>query len=162
MLKLVWLKRREFVWNNSLSLQAVKEVDDAGRLIRRNGDCISLVCIDGNTVVGLGSTSPDDATSFINLLHFYRTNNAFIGFVPVDGYWNPSTKKFKPEHLISEVEKSGQFFKFPGGPVFVRWIKVAKGLVSVPELSHHTRNLCSAVQSIKTRKLSTLQEAPLN
>ena len=111
-----WFRR------NLLSLQAVREVNNAGDPVRNNDDEISLVHFFNGEFHPLPSTKDmddwRDVTSF-NLLHFYRnftTHRTLLQTVTDTGHLNLSTMEFAPEHTLSaEQINTGQ------------WIRVAKG-----------------------------------
>ena len=118
-----WFRR------NLLSLQAVREVNNAGDPVRNNDDEISLVHFFNGQFTPLCSTKDNwrDATSF-NLLHFYRnftTHRTLLQTMTGEGHLNLSTRVFAPAHTLSDDEiNNGE------------WIRVGKGLfIIVPELS---------------------------
>ena len=118
--------------SNLLSLQAVREVNNAGQPVTNDAGDISLVHFSNGGFHPLPSTENldgwKDANSF-NLLHFYRnftTHRTLLQTVTDTGHLNLITRVFAPEHtLTAEQINNGQ------------WFPVGKGqFIKVPELSH--------------------------
>ena len=116
--------------SNLLSLQAVREVNNAGQPVKNHGEISLMYFSDGEVHPLLSTKDMDDwrDVTWFNLLHFYRnftTHRTLLQTVTDTGYsLNSST--FAPEHTLSaEQINNGE------------WFPVAKGhFIMVPELSH--------------------------